>query len=55
VDSEEQVLIRSRTNNIRSEEEWPRNNRTIAEEICAEDLKAYDKGNEVFGKGFGTA
>lgn len=39
VDGQEQVLVRRRTNYIRSREKFPGQHRRVTEQICAADLQ----------------
>lgn len=47
---EEEILVRSCSDNIRCEEERPRYYGRIAEKVGAEDLEGNDEENEVLGK-----
>lgn len=48
---EEQILVRRSTDDVGSEEEGPREYGRVADEVCAEDLDAYDEENDIFGEG----
>jgi len=52
---QKQILIRSRANYIRGEEERPGEEGGGAEEVGGEDLEGDNEEDEVFGQGFGTA
>jgi len=47
VDCEEEVLIRCRANDVGCQEEFPREERSIAEQTRAEDLQSDDRDDKV--------
>ena len=55
VDSKEQVLVGCRTDNIGGQEEGPGEYRRIAQQVCTDDLKQNDSGNDIFREGLWTA
>jgi hypothetical protein len=55
MDSQEQILVRRRTDNVRRQEERPRQDRCITQEVGTGDLERDDAEDDVFGEWFGTA
>lgn len=55
MNSEEEILVGSRTKNVGDEPELEREERGVSEGIGVEYLQRYNKGDNVFGKRFGSA